>query len=175
MAEQSHEEMIQLVMVSRFNQMPKYIDRIAIGICNEVYRVGLEKEEVIARLSPHDRFLMGSHDHIPKFKALGIRVPDILSEDYSKNLIPFSYQVLSKIEGQDLGQIIEKLSDRQLRDLSKEIANIFEKVGTIRSSDKFGVIWGGGDESRNHVRPFEPNFMGLREWHLVQPKHKSRS
>jgi hypothetical protein len=146
MTAQSHEEMIRLVIASRFNQAPKYISRIAIGICNEVYRVGLENDEVIARLSPHDRFLMGSHDHIPKFKALGIRVPDILAEDYSKNLIPFSYQVLSKIEGKDLGQVIEKLTDRQLHDLSKEIAHIFEKVKTIPSSDKFGVIWGGGDD-----------------------------
>jgi len=143
---QSHEEMIQLAMVSRFNQEPKYVNRIAIGICNEVYRVGLEKEEVIARLSPYDRFLMGSHDHIPKFKALGIRVPDILAEDYSKNLIPLSYQILSKIEGQDLGQVIEMLSERQLKVLAKEIANIFNKVKTIPSSDKFGVIWGGGDD-----------------------------
>lgn len=66
---QTHEEMIQQITASRFNQMPKYIDRIAIGICNEVYRVGLEGKEVIVRLSQYDRFLMGSHDHIPKFKA----------------------------------------------------------------------------------------------------------
>jgi hypothetical protein len=70
----------------------------------------------------HDRFLMGSHDHIPKFKALDIRVPDILAEDYSKNLIPFSYQVLSKIDGEDLGQVIETLSDQQLQNLAKEVA-----------------------------------------------------
>lgn len=146
MTEQSHEAMIHLIAEVLFNQTPRYIDRIAIGICNEVYRVGLKEREVIARLSPHDRFLMGSHDHIPKFKALGIRVPDILAEDYSKNLIPFSYQVLSKIEGEDLGQVIETLSDLQLQDLAKEVANIFEKVSTIPSSDKFGVIWGGGDD-----------------------------
>lgn len=146
MSGQSHEDMIQLVIRSLYRQRPKYIDRIAIGICNEVYRVGLEEREVIARLSPHDRFLMGSHDHIPKFKALGIIVPDILAEDYSKSLIPYSYQILSKIEGADLGQVIETLSDRQLQNLAKEIANIFEKVSTIPSSDKFGVIWGGGDD-----------------------------
>lgn len=146
MTEQSHEAMIHLIAEVLFNQTPRYIDRIAIGICNEVYRVGLKEREVIARLSPHDRFLMGSHDHIPKFKALGIRVSDILAEDYSKNLIPYSYQVLSKIEGEDLGQVIETLSDQQLQDLAKEVANIFEKVKTIPSSNKFGVIWGGGDD-----------------------------
>lgn len=146
MAEQSHESMIHLIAEVLFNQTPRYIDRIAIGICNEVYRVGLKEREVIARLSPHDRFLMGSHDHIPKFKALGIRVPDILAEDYSKNLIPYSYQILSKIEGEDLGQVIESLSDQQLQNLAKEVANIVEKVKTIPSSNKFGVIWGGGDD-----------------------------
>lgn len=146
MITQSHEKMIQRVLASRFHLTPKYIHRITIGICNEVYRVGLEKEEVIVRLSQHDRFLMGSHDHIPKFKALGIRVPDILDEDYSRHLIPFAYQVLSKIEGKDLGEVIESLSEQQLKDLAKEIVNIFNKVRTIPSSNKFGVIWGGGDD-----------------------------
>lgn len=89
---------------------------------------------------------MGTHDHIPKFKALGITVPDVLVEDYSKKLIPLCYQILSKIEGQDLGQVIDTLSDCQLKALAKEIATIFNKVKTIPSSDKFGVIWGGGDD-----------------------------
>ncbi len=145
MDEQSHKQMIQQIMKVQFGQEPRFINRIAIGICNEVYQVGLEKKEVIARLSAQDRFLMGSHDHIPKFKTLKIRVPDILAEDYRKILIPLSYQILSKIEGQDLGQVIEMLSAKQLRALAKEIANIFNKVKTIAASDKFGVIWGGGD------------------------------
>ncbi len=145
MSEHSHEEMIQSMISSQFKETPYHINRITIGICNEVYCVGLKEYEVIVRLSPDDRFLMGSHDHIPQFKALGIQVPDILAEDYSKKLIPFSYQVLSKIEGQDLGQVIGTLSDKQLKDLAQEIADIFNKVKTIPTSDQFGVIWGGGD------------------------------
>lgn len=156
MTEQSHEAMIHLITEALFNQTPQYIDRIAIGICNEVYRVGLKEREVIARLSPHDRFLMGSHDHIPKFKALGIPVPDILAEDYSKNLVPFSYQVLSKIDGEDLGQVIETLSDQQLQNLAKEVANIFKKVSTIPTSNKFGVVWGGV--------MMKSVIVGLKEW-----------
>lgn len=142
---ESHEQMINAVILSHFGQSPKFIRRIAIGICNEVYEVGLNAGSVIARLSPHDKFLMGSHDHIPKFKALGIKVPEILTEDYSKSEIPLSYQVQSKIEGQDLGEVIETLSDKQLKALAKDVSNIFDKVKTIPSSDKFGIIWGGGD------------------------------
>lgn len=141
-----HIEMIRPVIEFHFIQTPKYIKRIAIGMSNEVYLVGLENKEIIARLSPIDRMLMGTHDHIPKFKALGIQVPDILAEDYNRRLIPYSYQILSKIEGKDLGQVIESLTETQLKALANEIANIFRKVSTIPSSDKFGVIWGGGDD-----------------------------
>lgn len=142
----SHEGMICLVIIAQFQQVPKLIQRIKMGICNEVYLVRLSQKEVIIRLSPHDHFLMGSHDHIPKFKALQIVVPDILAEDYEKKLIPLSYQVLSKIEGNDLGQVIDTLSDHELKELAKEIAHIFHKVSRIPSSDKCGVIFGGGSQ-----------------------------
>lgn len=143
--EQSHEQMIEVVIASHFKQLPRFVKRMVIGICNEVYEVGLDDREVIARLSPYNKFLMGSHDHIPTFKALGIKVPEILAEDYSRNEIPLSYQIQSKIEGHDLGQIIETLSDDQLKAIAKEVSNIFNKVKTIPSSNKFGVIWGGGE------------------------------
>lgn len=143
--ETSHEQMIEIIISSHFKQLPKFIKRIAIGICNEVYEVGLNNRVVIARLSPYDKFLMGSHDHIPKFKTLGIKVPEILAEDYSKSEISLSYQIQNKIEGQDLGEVIETLSDLELASLAREVSNIFAKVRTIPSSDKFGVIWRGGD------------------------------
>ena len=142
----SHKEMISLVIQDRFRETPKSIERISIGICNEVYRLNLRDQDIIARLSPHDKFLMGSHDHIPKFKALGVRVPDILAEDYSRSLIPLSYQILSVIEGQDLGQVIETLSDDELKLLAKEVASIFNKVKSIPTTNKFGVVWGGGHD-----------------------------
>lgn len=140
-----HEQMIQRVIVTHFEHVPKFIKRMTIGICNEVYAVGLSDKEVIVRLSEHDKFLMGSHDHIPQFKALGIKVPDILAEDYSKVLIPLAYQIQSKIEGCDLGEVITMLTDHQLKVLAQEIAKVFDKVKTIPTNGKFGVIWGGGD------------------------------
>ncbi len=60
-------------------------------------------------------------------------------------MIPFSYQIQNKIEGKDLGNVIETLTDEQLRKLAKEIAVIFQKVKTIPANNQFGVIWGGGD------------------------------
>ncbi len=143
--ELSHEQMVWIVIASRFGCVPTFVKRIVTGICNEVYDVGLKDKEVIVRLSEHDKFLLGSRDHIPKFKALGIKVPDILVEDYSKAEIPLAYQIQSKIEGRDLGSAIESLTDKQLRGLAKAIVAIFNKVKTIPTNGKFGVIWGGGD------------------------------
>src|SRR5262245_30258299 len=112
-SEQSHDEMIQQITKLHFDQVPKNIERIDIGICNEVYLVRLKNKEIVIRMSPIDKFLKGSSDHIPKFKLLGIKVPDILIEDYSKIQIPLSYQIQSKIEGKDLGKVIEMLTKEQ--------------------------------------------------------------
>lgn len=166
---ESHDQMINAIILSHFKQTPTFIKRMVIGICNEVYEVGLNGRNVIVRLSSLDRHLMGSHDHIPKFQALGIKVPEILAEDYSKNTIPFSYQVQSKIEGEDLGEVIETLSETQLKAIAKEVSNIFDKVKNIPSSDKFGVIWGGGDNElsdswteRMHIWIEESKERGLK-------------
>lgn len=144
--EQSHEEMIERIISLHFKQSPQTIDRITIGICNEVYRVGLHGKDVIVRLSPTNKFLMGSHDHIPKFKTLGIPVPDILAEDYSRTTTPLCYQIQSKIEGQDLGGVIDQLNAKQLNTLAKEIVSIFKKVKTLPTSNLFGVVWGGDND-----------------------------
>ena len=145
MKKQSYVLIIKKIILYHFDQVPTFIKHIAIGICNEVYAVGLRDKEIIVRLSPYNKFLMGSHDHIPKLKALGITVPDILAEDYSKTRVSLAYQIQTKIEGHDLGIVIETLTDDQLKKLAKEIVMIFNKIKTIPASNTFGVIWGGGN------------------------------
>src|SRR5690349_14119484 len=127
-SEQSHLEMINTIIAHHFNEIPKLIHRIKIGICNEVYEVALSNKEVIVRLSPTDKYLRGSQLHIPEFKALDIKVPDILAEDYSQTFISLCYQIQNKIEGHDLGLVIESLSQTQLKMLAHQIVVIFRKV-----------------------------------------------
>jgi hypothetical protein len=54
--------------------------------------------------------LLSSRDHIPTFKALGITVPDILFENYSKKRILLAYQIQSKIEEKNLSDVIATLT-----------------------------------------------------------------
>lgn len=141
-----HKTFVKKIIQKHFDTSPKSIIRMTTGICNEVYKVTLKDKEVIVRLSPENKFLMGSYINIPRFKKLGIHVPTILAEDYSKMFVPYSYQIQTIIEGQDLGEVIETLTDPHLKELAKEVASIFKKVRTLPASEKFGVVWGGENE-----------------------------
>lgn len=91
-AKLGHEAEIIKVILQEYDQEPQRIVRMTSGICNEVYSVTLPNREIVIRLNSEERFLLGSHNHIPIFKARGIKVPDILAEDYSKTLIPYAYR-----------------------------------------------------------------------------------
>lgn len=139
---ETHEKMISTVALKHFGEVPESVTRMTTGICNEVYNVKLSDKEVIARLSLVNHFLKGSHNHIPVLKELGLIVPDILAEDYSKTEIPYSYQFLSKLKGVDIGQVMEELTDEQLKSIAKEISFSFDRTKTLPTGGKFGTVWG---------------------------------
>src|ERR1041384_6871652 len=117
--ERKHHQLISEISLRELGEVPKSISRMRGGICNEVYQIRLNRRDLIVRMNAAERFLLGSHNHIPLFKAKGIKVPDILAEDYSKRFFPYAYQVLTKVEGRDIGDVIDTLSDDQLRLVAK--------------------------------------------------------
>jgi hypothetical protein len=80
----NEQDIINQISLKHFGISPKSFHRIAKGICNDVFDVVLQDKEIIIRLSSDDSFLKGSSHNIPLLKSLGINVPDILAEDYSK-------------------------------------------------------------------------------------------
>lgn len=140
--ERRRHRLISEVSLREFGVAPKSILRMRGGICNEVYQTMLGRRELIARMNAAERFLLGSHNHIPLFKAKGNRVPDILAEDYSKQFIPYAYQILTKMEGLDIGDVIDTLSDEQLRAIAGEVSRIFRLLRDVRTNGQFGVLWG---------------------------------
>lgn len=121
------------------------IERMVIGICNEVYTVTTASRKVILRLNEWPAQLSGVEKHIALFTSLGIKVPAFITSDYTKKKFPLAYQILSYIEGQDLGLVIETMSEPQLETLAREIASIFKKLAPLPTNGKFG--WVGKDES----------------------------
>lgn len=145
-SQQSHRNMINIIVEHHFEELTRKISRIKIGICNEVYRIALNDRNIIIRLSATDKYLRGSEVHIPEFKKLGIKVPDILASDYNQTLVPLCYQIQNEIKGKDLGLVIESLNHTELLMLAHEIATIFRKVKTLPFTAQFGVIWGGNND-----------------------------
>jgi aminoglycoside phosphotransferase (APT) family kinase protein len=94
------------------------------------------------RLKREARYMFGSHNHIPIFRAAGINVPEILAEDYSHTFSPFAYQVLTVIHGRDINDIIHMLDDDQLNAIAAHISHIFDALKDVPNNGKFGVLWG---------------------------------
>ena len=74
-----------------------------------------ESESYIIRMNQEKELIYGTHKFLPLFHELEIKVPEIIAEDYSRSTFPFCYQIQNKIEGEDLGQVIGKLSSEQLK------------------------------------------------------------
>jgi len=142
MIENKHHDVIATITRNEFGAAPELITRMTNGICNEVYTVAVGGREYIFRLSEAPRYMLGSHNHIPLFRSKGITVPEILAEDLSKTVLPFAYQVQNKIPGRDIKDVIETLSDDQLKSIGAEVANVFRQLADVPNNGKFGVLWG---------------------------------
>jgi aminoglycoside phosphotransferase (APT) family kinase protein len=140
--ERKHHQLISEISLRELGEAPKSISRMRGGICNEVYQICLDRRDLIVRMNAEERFLLGSHNHIPLFKSKGISVPDILAEDYSKQFIPYAYQILTKTEGRDIGDVIDTLSDAQLRSIAGEVSRVFKQLRDVPTNGRFGVLWG---------------------------------
>ncbi len=136
--ESDHREVINQILKKELNQPALEIERMKSGICNEVYSVSLPDRSVIIRLHSIGNEMKASEKFIPLFKSLGIKVPDIIASDYSKKDVPFVYQILSKIDGRDMGEVIQDLTDEQLKDIAKDIVNIFRKLESVPTNGRFG-------------------------------------
>jgi aminoglycoside phosphotransferase (APT) family kinase protein len=141
-----HEELVLRIIDIEYKTVPSCVERMTIGLCNEVYKVTLASDVVFVRMNMEVFELLGSSKHLPVFASLGIPVPKILASDYTKTVIPYAYQVQSCVPGKDMGLVMESLSDEQLRSIAREIATIFKKLRQLPTNGKFG--WVGGDESR---------------------------
>ncbi len=142
MIQDKYIDAISQIARREFGVAPTGVVRMTSGICNEVYSVAIGEREYIFRLKDEPRYMLGSHNHIPLFKSKGIKVPDILAEDYSKSWLPLAFQIQNKLPGRDLNEVIHTLSDNELKAIGADIADVFRHLSTVPNNGKFGVLWG---------------------------------
>ena len=137
-----NERQIQEISQQVFKETPTQIERKKIGICNEVYELTLPSNSFILRMNQHKDILYGTHRHLPIFKRLEIKTPEIVAEDYSKEHFPFCYHILTKIEGKDLGLVIDTLSEAELKSVASEVSDIFTKFNSIAAQTEIEKVLG---------------------------------
>ena len=135
------------------------VERQETGICNEVYFVKSKEEEYVVRMNKDAKQMRGSSIFIPKLAALGITVPKIIAERYKDGPEGYAYQIMERLPGTDLGNVIETLTEQELELIAKEIAKIFQKLKSIPTNDTFGfVLDESGGEFSNWEKWVESNL-----------------
>jgi aminoglycoside phosphotransferase (APT) family kinase protein len=140
----NHSAVIQTIVRKELNEDVTAVTRMTTGLCNEVYSVQTPQRSFIIRLNIDGSKMIGSETHIPLLLSKGIIVPHIIASDYTKSSVPFAYQIQTKLDGQDIGQVISSLSTPQLVNIAKHVAEISKKLSTIPTTGKYGWIGGGG-------------------------------
>ncbi len=157
------------------------IERLRTGICNEVFAVRIDDAEFIVRLNKKVAEMRGSSLFIPKLTTLGIIVPRIIAEEYDVSKTGFGYQILERLPGTDLGNVIETLSDEQLKEIAVSVADIFQKLRTLPTDNSYGLVmdehggkfsnwkeWVDDDLQTAEVRGKETGFIH-QVVHLTEP------
>ena len=139
-------EYIQAVGKKHFGECPLDISRKTVGMCNEVYELTFPSDSFILRMHKEKEWMYGTHKFLPLFQKLEIKTPKLLAEDYSKTEFPFCYQLQNKIEGQDLGLVIDTLKPRELKQIAKEVSQIFDKFNSLPNTKEFGLSIGLKEE-----------------------------
>lgn len=162
---------------------PASIERLPTGICNEVYAVECDGTSYIVRMNKNVAEMRGSSLFIPKLTALNLRVPKIIADEYNTEEFGFGYQILERLPGTDLSNVIEELSPEQLLDVAKEVANIFKNLRTLPTDGTFGLVmdehggkftnwkdWIEDDLQTSEQRAKDTGFIE-KIIHLVAPTH----
>jgi len=140
--EKELQQIVRKVVKKHFDASVRKMTRMKNGLCNEVYVVDLEDQEVVVRLNKDLNEMEGSEVYIPLFRSKGVKVPEILASDYSRRFVPYYYHIQNKLAGENISDVIATLSAKQLGALAGEIANIFKKLQPIPTNGRFGFVYG---------------------------------
>lgn len=167
-SEIGHKRAIALIVEREFGERPEHVRRMTAGSANEVYAVRVADRDLIVRLNEDPDCMRGAERHIALFRSLGISVPQIVAADASKLLVPYAYQVQTKLDGCDLEEVIKSLSEAQLKAIACEIAAISRKLRPLPTNGRFG--WFGGAKQAAF-----PTWLDLLHDMRTQIAKRSRS
>ncbi len=114
------------------------IGRCSVGIANYVFIVSTVAEKFILRYSKDKDAYKDTVYWLNKLSVCEISIPIVLSKGKYKD---YSYLILSYIPGDDIGKVYCKLSDREKKQIAKEVVGIQRKIPGFDISTASGWIW----------------------------------
>lgn len=137
------------ICAEHFLEIPQSIEKQKIGISNEVYQIVLSDREYFLRLNKENDNFLGTRKFLQLFNDLKINVPEIYAEDFTQKKFPIYYHILTKIYGEDLEIVLEKLNEEKIGLIAKEVSIIINKFKQLDSDRFFGIITGTQEEKFN--------------------------
>ena len=153
------------VFRSHFSDSISSVTRFPTGLCHHVYEIRTETGQAyvvrIASAATRRNLQGGLYWH-PRLKAAGVPVPGLYASSLGD---PFSYMLLERLPGADLGQVYFGLSASAKQVLAGRMAAIQRAVGVLPMAHRFGFAY-----SYEHA-----DAAGKRSWAEVVAGDIARS
>lgn len=148
------EETAARIFRLHFSSQVDRVIRFPTGLCHFVYEVRTKDGTgLVVRIgTPESHKLMegGCYWH-PVLRKIGIPVPMLHASGVHEH---FSYMVMERLPGRDLGQVYAGLSQAERRSIAEDVAGIQQRIGRLSVARGFGFA----------VSYDEANTNGLGSW-----------
>ncbi len=111
-----------------FSEIPRTIERCAVGQGNFVYIVECAERKYVVRLSRECNAYDNTVYWLEKLASLELPVPKVAGKGMTEE---YAYLILSYLEGKDIGLVYPQLEDSNKRAIAKEIVHIQNRVATL--------------------------------------------
>lgn len=160
-----NESIINEICLRHFNKYPDKIKRFEMGYGNYVYKINFNEDRFIVRTSFGKEAYKDMIYWVNKLMPLGLPIPKILSNGIYDDV---SYLILTYIQGEDLGNVYNTLSDYEKKMIARDIVGIQNKVSTLPQNSGYGYLTSYEDENFNN------NWKEVIISHLDRSKNRMK-
>lgn len=123
------EQQISQIIFKYLNECPSKIERCAVGQGNYVYIVECTDKKYVFRCSEEKDAYKDTLYWLERLADLVIPVPIVLAKGTFEK---YEYVVLTYFEGKDIGLIYKELTDKEKKNIAREIVAIQKQMESLR-------------------------------------------
>jgi len=142
------EEIIKAILIENNIEIPSEVERCGIGHGNYVYTLDYIKEKKIIRINDEINIYSEYENFkywVSMLKDIDVPVPNVISIGKYKK---YNYIILDYIDGKDLGEVYNLLTEQQKINIAKEIIGIQIKVQKkFLPNSQYGSIYKYNDNT----------------------------